>query len=96
MQHPGGFAFRDIPQYKQGFFYIYSEISLTGTRAELQQRIDNLVEVTGNAISENVSRIKKKLVRAVGDELAAHYCISGANGAKKLIPLNRSLVTYES
>lgn len=95
LQHPEGIAFGALPQYKQVLFDIYSELSLTGTRAEMQQRIDNLVAVTGNAVSENVSRIKKKLVRAVGDELAAHYCISGANGAKKLIPLNRSLVSHE-
>ena len=95
LQHPEGIAFGALPQYKQALFDIYSQLSLTGTRAEMQQRIDNLVAVTGNAVSENISRIKKKLVRAVGDELAAHYCISGANGAKKLIPLDRSLVSHE-
>ncbi len=62
----------------------------------MQQRIDNLVAVTGNSVSENISRIKRQLVNALGDEIAFHYCISGANGAKKLIPLDRSLVTHES
>jgi hypothetical protein len=61
----------------------------------MQQRVDTLVSVTGNAASENISRIKRKLVNALGDELAAHYCIQGANGARKFIQLDRSLVTRE-
>lgn len=96
LQHPEGVAYGALPQYKDELFELYSTLSFTGTRASMQQRIDNLVSVTGNSVSENISRIKRQLVNALGDEIAFHYCISGANGAKKLIPLDRSLVTYES
>jgi hypothetical protein len=96
LQHSEGVAFGALPQFKEELFELYSYLSPTGTRADMQQRIDNLVAVTGNAISENVSRIKKKLARAIGDELAAHYCITGTIGSKKFIPLDRSLVSYES
>jgi len=96
LQHPEGVAYGALPQYKDELFELYSTLSFTGTRASMQQRIDNLVAVTGNSVSENISRIKRQLVNALGDEIAFHYCISGANGAKKLIPLDRSLVTHES
>ena len=95
LSHPEGVAIGALPQFKADLFELYSQFSTTGTRVEMQQRVDTLVSVTGNAASENISRIKRKLVNALGDELAVHYCIQGANGARKFIQLDRSLVTRE-
>ena len=95
LRHTEGVAIGALPQHKNEIFELYSSLSLTGNRADMQQRVDTLVAVTGNAVSENISRIKRKLVNALGDELAVHYCIQGANGARKFIQVDRSLVTME-
>jgi hypothetical protein len=61
----------------------------------MQQRVDTLVSVTGNAASENISRIKKRFTDALGLEVAVQYCIQGPNGGRKSIRLDRNLVLWE-
>jgi hypothetical protein len=95
LRHTEGVAIGALPQHKQEIFDLYSSLSLTGTRAEMQQRVDTLVSVTGNAVSENISRIKKKFTDALGLEVAVQYCIQGPNGGRKSIPLDRNLVLWE-
>ncbi len=96
LRHTEGVAIGALPQHKQEIFDLYSSLSLTGTRAEMQQRVDTLVSVTGNAVSENISRIKKKFTDALGLEVAVPYCIQGPNGGRKSIPLDRNLVLWET
>jgi hypothetical protein len=96
LRHTEGVAIGALPQHKQEIFDLYSSLSLTGTRAEMQQRVDTLVSVTGNAASENISRIKKRFTDALGLEVAVPYCIQGPNGGRKSIRLDRNLVLWEA
>jgi hypothetical protein len=95
LRHPDGVSFGALPQHKQEIFELYSSLSNAGMRADMQQRVDTLVAVTGNAASENISRIKRKLIDVLGAEMAIAYCIQGPNGEKKTIPLDRNLVLWD-
>ena len=56
------------------------------------QRIEQLVNPAENKISENISRIRKKFIEAVGEQMTEDYVISGQRAGVRKIKLDRSLV----
>ena len=49
----------------------------------------------GNSISEKVTAVKNAFLKQISEEITKHYCIRGAQGEKKGIALDRSLVEWE-
>ena len=47
-----------------------------------------------SSLSSTLSKIRRKLITHLGEELAEHYLIDGPNGEAKKIPLDRQLVDW--
>lgn len=61
----------------------------------IEQGVDELCRPLSNALSEKMSKIRRKFTDLLGDELADAYSIKGPNGGHKTISLPRNLVVYE-
>ena len=92
LRHPEGVNLHDLVDYRDDLLQTYSRLATSGILAAIQNTINNLVNVTTNSASEKMATIKSKFVRAIGNDLAAHYIIQGENGERKNIRLNRELV----
>jgi hypothetical protein len=85
MRHPNGLFLSDLPNHRDELTDIYEQISHTGTRVEMRERINDLVNVLSNSASEKISRIKRTFEEAIGPDLAKHYYIQGGNGERKRV-----------
>ncbi|HEX5151291.1 MAG TPA: hypothetical protein VFW07_07570 [Parafilimonas sp.] len=92
LNHPEGMMLHDLADHKEELRNIYSRISTSGLLAEINNRIDSLVDVTSNSVSEKMSKIRSAFVKSVGKDLAKSYYIQGEQNAVKGIPLDRCLV----
>jgi hypothetical protein len=67
----------------------------SSTRDTASKRIN---ERTDNAntqkISETISKIRRKITDLLGNEMAEHYIIAGANGELKKIGVDRNLISF--
>ena len=73
----------ELSDYREELLQIYEQISNTGTREDMMQKINNLVNVLSNSASEKMSVIKRVFEEAIGPDLAKHYYIQGGNGERK-------------
>ena len=85
MRYPNGLFLSDLPDHRDELTEIYELISHTGTRVEMRERINDLVNVLSNSASEKISRIKRAFEEAIGPDLAKHYYIQGGNGERKRV-----------
>ena len=85
MRYPNGLFLSDLPDHRDELTNIYEHISHTGTRVEMRERINDLVNVLSNSASEKISRIKRAFEEAIGQDLAKHYYIQGGNGERKKV-----------
>ncbi|MEO8765615.1 MAG: hypothetical protein ABI416_15050 [Ginsengibacter sp.] len=92
LQHPGGVMLHDLVDHKDELRAIYSKISTSGLLAEIENRVNGLVDVTSNSTSEKISKIKAAFKTTIGKELSKHYIIKGENRCRKSISLDRGLV----
>lgn len=95
LSHPEGVAFSELSDHREEILAIYESVSRALDRQTIHSRIDRLVAPGENMISENISRIRKKLIEAVGPQMIEVYAISGPNAGKKTIDLDRSLVRFD-
>jgi hypothetical protein len=58
----------------------------------MDDRIDDIVNITTNSAFQKISKIKAAFVKAIGEELAKSYYIQGGNGEVKKIDLDRKLL----
>ena len=54
-----------------------------------------MVNPLGNALNENIARIRKAFVEKFDEHLANNYIVSGERGLEYSIPLDRNLITWE-
>jgi hypothetical protein len=85
IRYPNGLFLSDLPNHRDELTDIYEHISHTGTRVEMRERINDLVNVLSNSASEKISRIKRAFEEAIGPDLAKHYYIQGGNGERKRV-----------
>jgi hypothetical protein len=86
-RYPSGLFLSDLPDHRDELANIYEQISHTGTRTEMRERINDLVNVLSNSASEKISRIKRAFEEAIGPDLAKHYYIQGGNGERKRVEI---------
>lgn len=84
-RYPNGLFLSDLSDHRDELADIYEQISHTGTRTEMRERINDLVNVLSNSASEKISRIKRAFEEAIGPDLAKHYYIQGGNGERKRV-----------
>ena len=92
LRHPEGIYFKDLADYKDELYEIYSSISGRTDADAMAQSIDRLTDPYDNSINEKCARIRMAFVSSFSDELAGWYYIDGRKGDRKCIRLPRELV----
>lgn len=92
LNHPEGVALTNLCDHRDELVEIYSRLSKTGLMADIHNRVKDICDVTSNSASEKISKVKQKFTAELGEELAEHYIIKGADGGRKGICLDRDLV----
>lgn len=92
---PEGVKLNMLDEHREELTELYLKVSPTSTRDTASKRIN---ERTDNAntqkISETISKIRRKINELLGNEMAEHYIIAGANGELKKIGVDRSLISF--
>ena len=92
---PEGVKLNMLDEHREELTELYLKVSPTSTRDTASKRIN---ERTANAntqkISETISKIRRKINELLGNEMAEHYIIAGANGELKKIGVDRNLISF--
>ena len=92
LRHPEGILLSHLSDHREELSQLYLGISVADDGPMNLARAAELTDPRSNSASEKISRIKRKLIEALGEEIAASFIISGANGSKKKISADRSLI----
>lgn len=95
LRHPEGVMFSHLQDYRDELLNIYSHICTNDNPQKMQDSIDRLIDPFDNSICEKCAAVKKAFILNIADHIASNYYISGAQGEKKCIPLDRTLVEWE-
>ncbi len=92
LNHPEGVEMNYLPDHQEEISGIYQQLSNQATNEGITSSVEALVDPLSNSASEKISKIRRKFVAAVGEEMAQEYCIKGPNAGVKTIKLDRNLV----
>ena len=92
LNHEDGILMSHLPDYRKEIEHLYLSLSTADSIASIERRINDLVNPHSNSCSEKISRIKRKIQECLGEQLAQHFIISGANATPKRIAFDRSLL----
>jgi hypothetical protein len=95
LEHTDGLHLSEVSDHREWIEDVYRQIGNSRTVAEFRNSIDQLLDPTENSMNEKMSKIRRKIVSLVGEDLAEHYVIDGLKNEKKKILLDRGLVKWE-
>ena len=95
LRHPEGVMFSHLQDYRKELSMIYERVCNNDDPNKMLKSVKRLVDPLDNAISEKCAAVKKAFLLNIADHIASNYYISGRQGEKKGIPLDRSLVEWE-
>ena len=95
LRHPEGVMFSHLQDYRDELRMIYEHICNNDDPEKIQQSIRLLIDPLDNSICEKCAAVKKAFIEKIADHIASNYYISGAQGDKKGISLDRGLVEWE-
>lgn len=95
LRHPEGVMFSHLQDHRKELLDIYSRLCTNDDRGKMVESINRLVDPFDNSISEKCAVIKKAFLVKIADNIASNYYITGAQGDKKGISLDRRLVEWE-
>lgn len=95
LRYPEGLVFKQLIDHQKELLNIYRQLRPSTSEKILQSSIAKIVEPFGNAINENVARIRKAFVEKFDERLAKNYIITGTKGESYKIALNRDIVIWE-
>ncbi len=95
LNHPEGVHLTSLQDHREEIASYYSRFTTQSEPREIGRSIDRLIDPLDNDINVVLSRIRKKLRDAVGNELLHHYMIDGPHGGDKRISLDREFVGFE-
>lgn len=95
LRYPDGIIYKHIPDYFSELLNIYKQLRPNTDKARLHLTITKVVNPLGNALNENIARIRKAFVEKFDEHLANNYIITGERGLQYSIPLDRNLITWE-
>ena len=87
--------FSHLQDYRDELRMIYEHICNNDDPEKIQQSIRRLIDPLDNSICEKCAAVKKAFIEKIADHIASNYYISGAQGDKKGISLDRGLVEWE-
>ena len=92
--HPEGLHIHEVYNHTEWIEKEYTALGTSRTLPEFKNSIQQLTDPTENSLSEKISRIRKKIQRLIGEDLAVHYIIEGPRAEPKRILLDRGLVDW--
>jgi hypothetical protein len=95
LRHPEGIMFSHLQDYRDELSMIYGRVCTSDDPQKMEDSINRLTDPFDNSICEKCANVKKAFVVKIADNIASNYYISGSQGEKKGIPLDRSLVDWE-
>lgn len=95
LRYPEGIICKHMPDHFKELLNIYKQLRPFTDEARLNLTITKVVNPIGNALNENIARIRKAFVEKFDEHLANNYIISGERGLQYSIPLDRNLITWE-
>lgn len=95
LRYPEGIVCKHMPDYFSELLNIYKQLRPNTDEARLNLTITKVVNPLGNALNENIARIRKAFVEKFDEHLANNYIITGERGLQYSIPLDRDLITWE-
>ena len=95
LRHQEGVMFTHLQDYRDELMAIYGQVSRNDDPLKMKESIDRLVDPLDNSINEKCSSVRKAFVMNIEDSIAENYYISGPQGDKKRIHLDRTLVEWE-
>lgn len=95
LRYPEGIIYKHMPDYFSELLNIYKQLRPNTDEARLNLTITKVVNPLGNALNENIARIRKAFVEKFDEHLANNYIITGERGLQYSIPLDRDLITWE-
>lgn len=95
LRHPEGVKFSYLQDHINELLHIYGHVSVNDDLKKMRESITSLTDPFSNSICEKCAAIKKAFVLQVKDSVAMNYYVTGMQGGKKGIALDRSLVEWE-
>ncbi len=95
LRYPEGIIYKHMPDYYTELLNIYRQLRPNTDEARLNLTITKVVNPLGNALNENIARIRKAFVEKFDEHLANNYIITGERGSQYSIPLDRDLIIWE-
>ncbi len=95
LRYPKGIIYKHMPDYYNELLGIYKQLRPNTDEARLNLTVTKVVNPLGNALNENLARIRKAFVEKFDEHLANNYIILGERGAAYSISLDRDLITWE-
>ncbi len=95
LRYPEGMIYKHMPDYFNELLNIYKQLRPNTDEARLNLTITKVVNPLGNALNENIARIRKAFVEKFDEHLANNYIITGERGLQYSISLDRDLITWE-
>lgn len=95
LRYPEGIVCKHMQDYYNELLSIYRQLRPKTDEARLNLTITKVVNPLGNALNENIARIRKAFVEKFDEHLAANYIITGERSQQYSIPLDRNLITWE-
>lgn len=95
LRYPEGIIYKHMQDYYNELLNIYKQLRPNTDEARLNLTITKVVNPLGNALNENIARIRKAFVEKFDEHLANNYIITGERGSQYFIPLDRDLIIWE-
>ena len=95
LRHPEGVKFSYLQDHVKELREIYGRVSVNDDPQRMEDSIASLINPFSNSICEKCAAVKSAFMTLVDDEIACDYYITGMQGGKQGISLDRSLVEWE-
>lgn len=92
LRHPEGIVCKHMQDHYGELLDIYSRLRPYTDEARRCLTITKVVNPLGNALNENIARIRKAFVEKFDEHLATNYIVTGERGERYAIRLDRALV----
>lgn len=90
-----GILFNNLSDFRADLFNIYNRVAVSSEVEMLENRVNSLVNQLGNTFSMEKSKINSIITDTLGNELAAHYIISGQRLMPFKINLSKDLIQFQ-
>ena len=95
LRYPEGLRFKCIQDHYTELLNIYRQLRPNTKEETLKTKITRVTNPLGNAINENVARIRNAFVEKFDVHLAEKYLVTGDKGENYSVRLDRNLITWE-